>query len=264
MSGLHGVAGREDVGCRGAHLRVDHDAAARPDLQTGVPGEVDVGTRPGRHHDDVSLQRRAVGQIEHEPAVLSPANRRGGRAEPQVHIVGADVVVQDPCHLGVQPRHEPLGPLDDGGLQPARPEGLGELQPDVAAADDDGARGVLVQLGDDAVHVGDVAQHVDPRVVGTRDRWPDRFGPRAQHELVVGLPVRPPLREVAHLDFLGVAVDADHVLPGPHVERQALAEALRRLQQQAVPVRDGPADVVRQAAVRERDIVVTLEHDDLG
>src|SRR6266545_5790530 len=97
-----------------------------------------------------------------------------------------------------------------------------------------------------------------------RDRRPDRFGPQAQHELVVGLPVRPPLREVAHLDFLGAAVDADHVLPGPHIQREALAETFRRLQQQAVPVRDYPTDVVRQAAVRERDVMVTLEHDDLG
>ncbi len=170
--------------------------------------------------------------------------------------MGADVVVQDPGHLRVQPRHQPLGPLDDGGLQPACPEGLGELQPDVAAADDDGARGVLVELGDDPVHVGGVAQHVDSRVVGTRDRRPDRFGPQAQHELVVGLPVRPPLREVAHLDFLGAAVDADHVLPRPHIQREALAETFRRLQQQAVPVRDDPTDVIRQAAVRERDLMV--------
>ena len=125
-------------------------------------------------------------------------------------------------------------------------------------------RGVLVELGDDPVHVGDVAQHVDPRVIGTRDRRPGRFGSQAQHQLVVGLPVRPPLREVAHLHFLGAAVNADHVLPGPHIQRQAPGQALRRLQQQAVPVRDDPADVVRQPAVRERDVMIPLEHDDLG
>ena len=178
--------------------------------------------------------------------------------------MGGDVVVQDPGHLRVQPRHQPFGPLDHGGCQPAGPERLGELQADVAAADDDRAGGVLVQLGDDPVHVGDVAQHVHPRVIRPRDRRPDRLGPQAQHQLVVGLPVRPPLPQVAHLHFPGIAVDADHVLPGPHIKRQALAQAFRRLQQQAVPVRDNPADVIRQAAVRERDVVVPLEHDDLG
>ena len=122
----------------------------------------------------------------------------------------------------------------------------------------------VVEPGDDAVHVGDVAQHVDARVIATRDRGPNRFGPGAQHELVVGLPVGSPLPEVAHLDFLGIAVDAEHVLSGPHIERKALAEAFGCLKQQAPAVRDGPTDVVGQAAVRERDVLATLQHDDLG
>ena len=178
--------------------------------------------------------------------------------------MGADVVVQDPRHLRVQPRHQPLGPLHHGRRQPPRPERLSQLQADIAAADNDRARGVLVHLGDDPVHIGNVPQHEHFRVIGPGDRRPDRYGPRAQHEPVIGLPVRPPLREVTHLHFLGLAVDADHVLPGPHVQRQGPAQALRRLQQQAVPVRDGPADVIRQAAVRERDVMVPLQHHDLG
>ena len=178
--------------------------------------------------------------------------------------MGLDVVVEDPGHLGVEPRHEPLGPLDHGRPQPPRPEGLGELQPDVAAADDDRVGAALLQVGDDPVHVGDVAQHVDARVVGTRDRWPHRFGPRTQHERVVRLPVRAAVVQVADLDLFRVAVDAEHVLAGPHVEREALGEALGRLQQQALAVRDLAADVVRQTAVRERHEVATLEHDDLG
>ena len=55
VSGLHGVARREDVGRRRAHLRVDHDAPARSDLEAGVTGKVHVGTRPGRHDEDVGL-----------------------------------------------------------------------------------------------------------------------------------------------------------------------------------------------------------------
>ena len=175
-----------------------------------------------------------------------------------------DVEVEDPCHLGIEPGHEPLAPLDDGCLQLPRPEGLGELEPDVAAADDDGARGALVDLGDDAVHVGDVTQHVDPRVIGARDGRSYRFGPGAQHELVVRLPVRSPLPEVAHLDLLGITVDADDVLSGTHVEREALGETLGRLEQEALAVRDLPADVVGQPAVGERDVLAALEHDDLG
>lgn len=76
--------------------------------------------------------------------------------------------------------------------------------------------------------------------------------------------VRPLLRKVARLHFLGCRVDADHFLAGPHIQRQAPAKALRRLQQQAVPLRDGSRDVIRQPAVRERDLVIPLQHHDLG
>ena len=55
VSGLHRIPGGEDVGRRGTHLRIDHDAATRPDLQASVTGKIHVGTRPGRHHDHVSF-----------------------------------------------------------------------------------------------------------------------------------------------------------------------------------------------------------------
>ena len=194
VGGLHRVAGGEDV-------RVPRCASARRPRcpragrsrgrrrgrgrRSGAPRPPSRRRRPRptcrRRGRARAGRRRSVGGPPW-PTCRAAGPRRGcGRGS------------QDPGHLGVEPRHEPLGPLDDGGPQPARPEGLGELQADVAAADDDGARGALLELGDDAVHVGDVAQHVDARVVGTRDRRPDRLGARAEHELVVGLPVRSPL-----------------------------------------------------------------------
>ncbi len=262
--GLDGVAGSQDVGCRGAHVGVDRDAATWSDLDAGRTSQLDVRTRACGHDQDVGLERRAVGEVDHQPVVCAAANcvRRG--AQPEVHVVRGHVVVQDPGELGVEPRHQPVGPLDHGGLQPPRPEGLRELQSDVAAADHDGARGAKVETGDDVVHVGDVPQHVNPRVVRARDRRSNRFRPGAQHELVVGLAVGAPPLLVTHLDLFGVPVDADDFLPGAHVEGEALAQAFRCLQQQAVSLRDLPADVVGQAAVRERDVVIALEDDDLG
>jgi hypothetical protein len=118
VSGLDGVAGREDVGRGRAHLRVDRDASAGSDLDPGVAGEVDVGTCPGRHHHDVGLDRRAVGEIDHEP-VVAVANGLGRSVEAQIHVVGVDVEVQDAGHLVVEPRHQAGGALDHGRLQPA-------------------------------------------------------------------------------------------------------------------------------------------------
>ena len=49
-----------------------------------------------------------------------------------------------------------------------------------------------------------------------------------------------------------------------HVDVEGLAQALGGLEQQAVAIGDDLAHVVRQAAVRERDVVAAFEDDDLG
>ena len=89
-------------------------------------------------------------------------------------------------------------------------------------------------------------------------------GAGGQHELVVGLDVLAARRELAHGDGLRRAVDRQHLVPGAHVEGEGLPQALRGLQQQRLAILDVAADVVRQAAVGERDVVVALEDDDVG
>jgi hypothetical protein len=260
---LHGVAGGEDVGIGGAHVGIDDDAAARTDLEVRLTRELGVRPHPGCHHDDVGVDRGAVGEVHGEAPPVATSHGVGRRVQPNVHVVGVHVEVQDPRHLWIEPRHEPIAPLDDGGPQVSRPEGFGELEPDVAAADYDSARSALVDLRDDAVHIRDVPQHIDLGVVGPGNGRPDGLSSGAEHQLVVGFPVRPAALDVAHLHRSGIPVDARYFLPDAHIERQTLRKALWRLKEQALAVWDLATDVVRQAAVRERHVLVALKDDNL-
>jgi hypothetical protein len=70
--------------------------------------------------------------------------------------------------------------------------------------------------------------------------------------------------QITHGDLTAVAIDANDLMAGAHVEIEPRAQRLRSLQQKVVTSFDDPADEVRQAAIRERHVVALLEHDDLG
>ena len=91
-----------------------------------------------------------------------------------------------------------------------------------------------------------------------------RVGTGAQRERVVALGVLASRRQLAHRDGLLLAVDGQHLVADAHIDVERLAQALGRLQQQAAAIGDHLADVVREPAVGERDVVPALENDDLG
>jgi hypothetical protein len=167
-----------------------------------------------------------------------------------------------------------VGELHDVDFGPAVPQVFGHLEADVARADDDGAHGTAgapggrgeqgIQFCLDLVHVADSAQHVNARQVDARNRRANRFGPRRQGEFVVRLGVLGAVVDAAHRDGLRRAVDRNHFVADAHVEVECFPQALGRLHEQPAAIGDDTADVVRQAAVRERHVVTALEHDDLG
>ena len=176
--------------------------------------------------------------------------------------------------LVVHGRKDLVGQLDHVHLDAAVVQVLGHLEADVAGADDHGAHDAAlavllrgqggVEPGLDLVHVADAAQHLDGGVVDAGQRRPQRLGAHAQGQLVVGLGVLLAAVDLADRDGLLLAVDRDHLGGDAHVDVERLAQALRGLQQQAVAIGDDLAHVVRQAAVRERDVVASFEDHDLG
>ena len=137
---LHRVPHGVDVRQRGLHPLVHHDAALDAQLQPGGLGQGGVrGDADGQHHHVRPEGRLVLQQHLHAPF-------RGGKtlhrvAQHQAHPVLAQFGVEEGGHLRVQLAEQMAGPLDDGDLQPQLPQVFRQLQPDEAAAGENGRAG---------------------------------------------------------------------------------------------------------------------------
>ncbi|GMA34954.1 hypothetical protein GCM10025876_11580 [Demequina litorisediminis] len=118
------------------------------------------------------------------------------------------------ARLGVQCGEDLRCALDDGDVQAAVCQILGNLEPHKAGANDDGRAGIG-RRGSEAVHVADVAQ--GQRTGGAGDGGDDGRGAGAQHEGVVGLVVGAAIGE-GHGDGAGGAVDGGDAGADAHVD----------------------------------------------
>ena len=134
VAGLAAVAGGPHAVHAGAHPRVDGDAAVWAERQARGAGQRRVGRTP-------TPTTTTSASIASPPAIT-----RRTRSSPSRPSTGVPQRTSTPClrelggdrigHVGVDERQQPRLALDDGRGQPARPEGLGHLEADVAAADD--------------------------------------------------------------------------------------------------------------------------------
>ena len=69
---------------------------------------------------------------------------------------------------------------------------------------------------------------------------------------------------VLHRHGLFGAVHRKHLALHPHIHVETGVESLGGLQLQRLPLGDGAADVVGQAAVGKRDVLALFKQDDLG
>ena len=245
-------------------MLVDHDRATLRHLEPRGGRERRFGAHANRHDDEIDRDRPGGAEID-DDRTLGPRGeslRRGGEVQP--HALRLEVVFDLARHLGVEHPHHVLRRFHQRHVEAPIAERFGDLQSDVPAAHDDRAARAAVHHRLDRVHVGDRAQREDPRVIDARQRRLERCRARCQDEPIVVLVVGAARRALDHANLLCFALDRDHFVPGAHVEREGLAQALRCLQEQRRALFDLAADVIRQPAVGERDVVVALQHEDLG
>jgi hypothetical protein len=197
----------------------------------------------------------------HRAARVPECSRR--RAEVQPDVLVPYVLLQEPRHLRVQRRQQLRHHLDQVDRQPALAQALRHFHADVAAPDHDRPSRPFVDPLLDGVHVRHVAQHHHRRVIDPGQGRPQRLGPRAQHQLVVGKLVPAAARHFARVHDLADPVNRHRLVAGAHIEVERRLQRGGRLQQQLLPVRDHAPDVVRQPAVRERHVRTALQHHDL-
>ncbi len=252
------VAGGPDPR-QGRAAPVVHDDRAVLAADAGLLEDVRVGSDARGDQDDVRLEAGPVG--EHDDVVVGEVLDGGGAgARIDVDAEPDELVRDELRELGLEGREDMLGPLRERDVEPLQRESLGSLEPDVPAAQHDGAVGGADERTERGA-VGDGAQGVDARRAEAGQGRVGGDGSGREDERVVpevGLAVRG-----AHADGAGVRVEPDDVVRRAHVEVQRGAQALRRLDEKVVGVGDLAADEVRQPAACERHVRAALEHDDL-
>ena len=168
-------------------------------------------------------------------------------------------------HLGIGRDEDLFGQFDHGDLDAPLAQRFGHLQPDVSAADHNRpTRTELVDFVFDSIRVGQVSKRVDTGAVRAGNRWAYRFGSGTQDQRVVRLGRLLVGFQISDRHLLGLAVDSGDLRADSNVDAKTPPEVLGRLHQQPLAFGNGSSDVVRQAAVGERDVLTPLEHYDFS
>jgi len=129
------LADGEDRRIRGAAFAVDHDAAARSDLQLRDMAEGVLRADAGGKHDQVGFEEFAVGEVHPPGVVLAGNDLLGGARQVHADAQRLDARLQCRTAFAVQlHRHQARGEFDDMGFQSERLQRVGCFQPEQTAA----------------------------------------------------------------------------------------------------------------------------------
>lgn len=256
---LAGVADSVDIGVGGAHEAIDGDAARGTEFESGVLGEFGVGDYANAEDESADCDGLAGFELSGKGlAVL--LNGDDFVSDTEVDALSLQFLSDRRGHLGVHQGEDLRGAFDEDDVHTTDAELLGHFEPDVAPANDQGA--LLLKAFEmivDGVGVIEIAQREDAGEVLARDIRDDRAGARREDELVVGQVEFFACGVVVDTNGLVRTVDADGFMPWAHVDAESLAEKFCGGDDELGAVGDLSAEVVRQSAVGEGDVVVFLE-----
>ncbi len=162
MLNQHRVADGINVLVAGLHVLVDHDRAARAQLQPGILGQGRFRTDADGEDDHVGIHAASALQGDMQIAVLADGFQSVAQRQPDVFEL--QMLVHHGGHFVIDGRHHLVEHFDDGHLQAAVMQVLGDLQADESAPDHDRAGGFfLQQIIVDVIHVSQRAQRVNAR-----------------------------------------------------------------------------------------------------
>ena len=192
------------------------------------------------------------------------------------------VAFDEARHFRIERGHDLIEPLDQRHFEPAVDQVFHHLEADEAAADHHrtlrrhhrlvarvrvhagSIRRIPVQPLADVPGVRHGSHREDSRQIDAGQRRTDRRRAGRQHELVVFLGRYLTGHVVLEVHGFLCGRDANHLATRPDVDRELLAKGLFRRHQEARLLFDRAADMVRQPAVRVRNIGPALDHEDLS
>ncbi len=257
-----GVADGVDGGVAGLLEWVDGDVAAGAEGEAGVFGELVFGA-DADGEDDESGVEPAAGFEACGDAVFLGGEGFDAIAEDEVDAVVAEFGEEGEGHFRVELWQDLGLEFDEGDGFSEVGELFCHFEADEACADDGDAFGGG-GLAEDAVHVLEVSQGEDARVIDAGEGWAEGGGSGGEDEVVVGVVFFGAGGEVAEVDGFVFAVDAGGFGEGADFEVEELAEGVRGLEGEFGAVGDFAADVVGEAAVGEGDVGSAFDDDDAG
>ena len=185
-------------------------------------------------------------------------------------------------HFRIERGHDLVELLDQRHFETAMDQVFHHLEADESAADHHRALRFRHRLGSRVrIHSGPIlrapvkplayapgvrngSHREDSRKIDAGQRRTDRRRPGRQHELVVFLGGDLAGRVVLEFHGFLFGRDADHLALRPAIDGELRAERLFRRHQEARLFFDRASDMVRQSAVRVRNVRPALDHEDLG
>src|ERR1043166_4191990 len=171
------IAGGKNSRYAGLQVLVHDDAPV--DLKAGALGELGPGPHADADDHEVSRQCRSTFQLD-----VSSVDRCRRLLEMEddamLFVQSANEVAEFAAEHAF---HRPPVRCHDMYLQFAGPQGSGDLEPDKARAEHDGAPRLLC-LGDDAPGIAERAQQMNMRLIRAGDIEANRFGAGCEEQFV--------------------------------------------------------------------------------
>ena len=182
--------------------------------------------------------------------------------EQQIEALAAQIAVHIASHIVVQRGDGIPGKIHRRDGQARLHQVLRHLNADKAAANDNGALGLMrLDVAVDALHIGDIAQCEHALAVHAGDGRHNGLRAGGEDQLVIGFGIFALRR--ADENGLVLRVDGDGLAVDANIHMEARVEALRRLQEQLVLVGNDAADIIGQTAVCKRNLRTALQENDL-
>ena len=279
---LDRVTDGKDIGVAGPHLFVDANSSTLADLDPGHLRQRRLRAHADGEDHDVRRMGLAGTRNDFQRAIGHLLEFGHSVIEFQPDAVLGHVALDENRHLRIERRHDLIEPLDQRHFQPAMNQVFDHLEANEPAADHHRplrlrhglVAGVLVHAGwhcrvsiEPLAHLPGVrhgSHRENARQVNAGKRWTDRSRTGREHQFVVMFGGDLTGHMVLQLDRFLFRRDTDHFAARSAIDRELLAKCLFGRHKQARLFFNRAAHVIRQPAVRVRNIRSTLDHQDVG
>ena len=257
---FHGVSGGVNIRIRGLKPLIDHDMPARTKLKSGGFCQPGIRLHANAHHNEIRRKFRTVAENGEQGIPLS-AEAAQFRVQPHVHAIRREFRLKQICHFTVHRRKHMAGMLNHGHMKSAFPQVLRGFQSDKTAADHDRLFRPVLHQCTECIHIRNRPERMYARIIRPRQSGSNGTRSGRQQQFIIRFRIFTAVRP-ADRDSLFLTVQRNRLVLCTDLNIEPCLEFFLRHDQQGIPLRDYAAQMIRQAAIRIRDIGTALQQHD--